>query len=326
MRKALFAAILLIASVASAQMMHGRAASPTPATTPDTMMLGPSAAAVGGTVSSVNGNTITIANGLITIDATNAKIINGPVTSGARVEVVLKSGDVAANAPLPATVIAVVTIPQVSLTGSVTSVDAAHGQFVVLGKTIVVTSETAYDGRNVKSLADVQTNELALVEANVSNGALVATRVVVMAPMPQPSTLIHGTVKSIGTDSWVITTSTKDVTVTVNAQTKIVGDPKVGDPVDVAVRTDASNAYVATTIIKVIVPGPDVHIYISMGTVQSLSATALTITDNGKQTTFVINAQTKIMPGIGGGAKVIVAATKAADGTLTALAVGPQMM
>ena len=59
--------------------------------------------------------------------------------------------------------------------------------------------------------------------------------------------LIHGTVKSIASDSWRI----DDKTVMVIPEvTKIVGNPKVGDTVDVRGRYDLKNKPVALTITK----------------------------------------------------------------------------
>jgi len=256
-RKSILFATLLLASVASAQ--HNRAMTPPPSN--DMLMIGSSAAAVSGTVSAVSGNKISLANGLVTIDATNAKIYGergaaatiSQVVPGSIVMAVVSTNSVAANAPIPASTIAIMTPAQATLTGTATAVDVAHQTLTVLGRTITVNSSTRFTAPfhgQTATLADVQPNELVSVDANASGSTLVATNVLIVAPMQQQSMIIHGTVKSIATDSWVITTREKDVTVTVNAQTKIVGDPKAGDTVDAAVRVDASNAYVAIAIMK----------------------------------------------------------------------------
>jgi len=259
-RKSIALATLLLASVASAQ--HNRAMTP-PSMNPgnDMMMIGPSAATVSGTVSSVSGHTISLANGLVTIDATNAKIYGdhgaqatvSQIVPGSIVLAVVSTNTVAANAPLPASTIAILTPAQITLTGTVSAIDVAHQTLTVLGRTIAVNSSTRFTAPlhgQTATLADVQPNELVSVEANASGATLLATNVLIVAPIQQQSMIIHGSVKSIAAESWVITTRDKDVTVAVNAQTKFVGDPKVGDTVDAAVRVDASNAYVAIAIMK----------------------------------------------------------------------------
>jgi hypothetical protein len=224
-------------------------------------------AMVSGTVSSVSGNIINVANGLVSIDATGAKIVgpNGAdgtiaaVTPGSLVVATLKGDAVAANAPLPAVTIAVSKAAAVTLTGPVTAVDVAHSTLTLLGRTIQVTAQTSFGGpmfgAGVNGLADIQPNQLATVQANPgATQSLVAASVLVMSMTLDHPGFIHGTVKSIAADAWVITDHSGDVTVTVNAQTKIVGDPKVGDTVDVLTRTDSSSKLVAISIIKSLMP------------------------------------------------------------------------
>ncbi len=254
-RKAAVLALLLAASVANAQMRHRDVISLTPAT-------------VSGTVSSVAGNIINVANGTVSIDASAAKIIDGSggqttiaaVTTGSLIVATVKSGSIAANAPIPATLIAVVKSAEVTLTGPVTAVDVVHNTLTLLGKTIQVTPQTSFGapmhGLSVIGLADIQPNELVVVQANRSGTqSLVAVSVLVMSMTVGHPELIHGTVKSIAADAWVITGHDgKDVTVTVNAQTQIIGNPKVGDTVDVLARTDSSGKLVAISIMKSLLP------------------------------------------------------------------------
>lgn len=257
--KRLALALLLVASVAHAQMRHRGG----PIQQPVMGGLVPmNVAMVSGIVSSVSGTTINIANGQIAIDASAATIVgqNGAtmtlasVTTGSLVVATLSGETVSPNAPLRAVTIAVTKYAEVTLAGPVTAVDATHNTLTVLGKTIQVNAQTSFGGpmfgANVTRLADVQPNELVMVQANPSGNALVAVSVLVMSMTVEHPDLIHGKVKSIAADAWVITDSadSKDVTVAVNAQTLIIGSPKVGDTVDVLVRTDSSNRLVAISI------------------------------------------------------------------------------
>jgi Domain of unknown function (DUF5666) len=77
----------------------------------------------------------------------------------------------------------------------------------------------------------------------------------VIAPVAPPYTVLGGTVRSISATAWVITGKDgKDTTVTINAQTKIIGDPKVGDSVQVMASVDSAHNYVAIAIVKLNMP------------------------------------------------------------------------
>jgi hypothetical protein len=266
-------ALLLLAAAASAQPTR-RGSTPQPGQPPGQPGLSPGGgytlftpSTVAGTVSAVSGNIISVANGTVTIDAGAARVVdaNGAavalssITTGSLIVATLKSDNVAANAPLPATFIAVSKPAALTLTGAVQAVDAAHNNFTLLGRTIQVTSQTSFGspflGTTVHGLADVQPNELVAVQANPAGAqSIVAVSVLVMSMHIDAPRFFHGTVKSIAADAWVITTDGKDTTVTVNAQTLIVGSPKVGDTVDVLAITDSSGKLVALTISKLQLP------------------------------------------------------------------------
>ena len=234
----------------------------------------------------VSGNLIQLANGLVTIDASGATIRGADDSSttiaaihvGDLIFAALKPGNVADNAPLPAAFIGVTSLPSVTLTGAVTSVSAANNTLTLLGRTVHVNSSTVFSGIHPNEslkLSDIVPNEIVSVDANVAGGVLVATAVHVFAPVPMPAALLRGTVKSISNTSWVITVNSKDTTIVVNAQTKIAGNPKVGDTVDVVTTTDSANNYVALTIIAEPQPPPSTgHI---RGVVKSISTTAWTV-------------------------------------------------
>lgn len=244
---------------------------------------------VSGIVTGVQGSIIQLAGGLVQIDGSQTKISGdggestvASIANGSLIFAVLKSGDVAANAPLVASVIGVTRIPQATLSGAVTSVDAANNRFVLLGRTIRVDLSTrfAFDKSRSATLASLQPNMIVVVEANAANGSLLAASILMLAPNPLPTLLVHGTVKSIAADSWVITgRDGKDVTFVVNAQTKIAGSPKVGDTVDVIASVDNANRNVALSIIKEEIKPPSLELKIK-GMVKSISSTSWTIAED----------------------------------------------
>ena len=308
-------ALTLMASISFAQS-RGRATAPVPE------KVNVSGRTVSGIVSSVQGNLISIAGGLVTIDASAAKITGEhdgqatlvSVTPGSLIFAVLTNADVALNAPLPASVIGVTRMADAILTGPVTSVDVAGSTLTLLGRKIRVTAQTTFAGADhgstTKGLADLLTNQIVAVEANATNGALVATSVRVLSPIPLPATVIHGTVKSMTTTSWVITDSRgNNVTVLINAQTKIAGSPIVGDAVDVIASVDSSNAYVAVSIVKSPFLSPMPELTHIEGHVKSISATSWTVTEDRshKDTVVIVDAQTKVVgsPKIGDAVEVL---------------------
>jgi len=270
--------LFLIATSAAAQV---RTRAITPAK-PDV-----SGNTVTGIISSVSGPFILLANGLITIDTTGAKLVGDAPAAGSPVFVVLKPGDVAPNAPLPAAYVAVTRLPHASLSGTVTAVDLANSTITLLGRTIKVTS----------SLAAVFPGQTVQVDVNNVGGVLVADGIHVMNmnPVPLPS-VIRGTVKSISNNLWIIGAQGKDVSVTVNGDTKIVGSPKVGDTVDVLLTSDNVALSIIREPVILPLPGP-VGI---TGWVKTIGATQWTIGlgPEGSKALVLpveVNASTKIV-------------------------------
>jgi hypothetical protein len=303
LRKTLAALTLLITTTAWAQN-RGHVVGPIPAPLPGTT--------ISGFVTAVNGNTIALANGLVTIDATRATITDEQgvavtITPGSLIFAILRSGT-----PLQASSIVVTKLPQVTLSGTVQAVSVATGTLQLLGITIHVDPDTSFGGNHiVRSLADIVANDVVQVQANAVGSSLVASSILVFAPMPQLPTLIHGTVKSIGTESWVITDSrARDITVNVNAQTRIIGSPKVGDTVDVLANVDSANNYVAISIM--VSPTPPTQMRIS-GVVKSIGTTTWVIgpaVGLGPDFLVQVNALTKIVgdPRVGDHVDVVVQA------------------
>ncbi|PYQ59816.1 MAG: hypothetical protein DMF58_10265, partial [Acidobacteria bacterium] len=192
-RKTLAPLFLLVAVTAVAQN-RGHAVTvpfPFPGTT------------VSGVVTAVNGTNVSLANGLVIVDVSQATITDdrgnqATITPGSLIFVILRS-----STSLQASTVIVTNIPQVTLSGPVQSVNAAAGTLQVLGLTIHTNSSTSIGGSHgIHGLSDIVANDVVQIQADAVGSTLVASSILVFAPAPQPlPTLLHGTVKSIGTDS-----------------------------------------------------------------------------------------------------------------------------
>lgn len=290
---------------------------------------------VSGVVSSVNGNTISLANGAVTIDASAATIITprGPgsmasVTFGAHVTAAV-AGDTPANAPLHATHITVVTQPDLTLAGLVQSVDRANRTFVVLGRTVHVTDATTLGGRggNPTQVMDaIAVNSMVSVAVNVSGGRLVADTIYGPVPPPTVPSLesFEAIVQSIGANQWVLQRDNTVISVKINERTIITGSPAVGDRVRVATSTDSTGARVAVIIARPIVTPPTQPTRSIVGTILGKSATAWTLQERDKmiETVVEITSETKILPGSDVGVQVHVV-VEVRNNRLIAVSIGP---
>ena len=298
----------------------------------------PAGATVSGVVSSVSGNLIQIADGAIAIDATGASINtdrgkNGTIADikpGMILFASLTTADVHANAPLPAATITATRLPDATLFGPVQSVDTTAKTITLLGRTIQVTADTSFGGILKKrdgdnpGLSDILPNQIVQVQVDATGGQLVATSILLLAPTVPEIETTRGTVKSIGTDSWVIDRERGDeITLLIDAQTKIVGSPKVGDTVEVLYRINDARAFVAISIVKFDKPPvpPILDVIRISGKVKSIDAAAWVITREGGEDKVLIDTKTKIEPGIAVGDSVEVLAQRKSDGSLLALAI-----
>lgn len=312
--------LLLLASLASAATR-----------TVDSGTRPPEGATVSGIVSSVSGNLIRLADGLITIDTTGAKLSgHSPIEPGMVVFASLTTTNVAANAPLPAAAVNATRLPDATLFGPVQSIDTAARTLTLLGRTIRVTDQTSFGGIYKRrdgaapGLGDILPNQLVQVHADAVGGQLVATSILVLAPTVPEVHATRGTVKSIGPDAWLIERERgDDLTLVIDAQTRIAGSPKVGDTVEVLYRVDSSHANVAISIIKFERPAPPpvVDIFRFTGKVKSIAAREWTITRESGDQRVVIDPQSRIEPGIATGDTVEVLAQRKEDGTVIALAI-----
>lgn len=285
------------------------------------------AATVHGLVTSVSGNIIAIAGGLVTIDASEARILVGrgeestvaAIEPGMIVFATVRANETP-NAPLVATTIAATRLADATLFGSVDAVDRTNRTITVLGRTIDITNETSFGGMlrdGNGSLDDLLPDQLVQVQTEAVNGRLVASSVLVVSQIPPNVHAARGTVRSIGAGSWTIEREGGEVlTLVIDAQTKIAGSPKVGDRVEVLYRTDSANANIAIAIARFEMPSMP-NITRVNGVVRTIGATAWTI----GTTTVKIDERTKIAPRISVGDTVEVLAEKKDDGTLVALVI-----
>ncbi len=290
-----------------------------------------SGASVTGEVTAVNGNLITLAAGLVTIDATDAKILRGDgattiaaIEPGALILATLKETDTASAGPLVASAIAILRNADVTFTGTTQSVDVAGSRFVMLGRTIKVDAGTTFVNFGDRaSIAGLQANMLVVVEADVAAGALVATRITLISAIPPRPRVVRGVVKSIGTEAWVITVDGNDTTFVVNTSTKILGTPKAGDKVEVLYTIDSAHANVALSIVKS-VEVPKLATF--TGVVKSIDGPRWTITRDDDHKDVVVNwpESTRIFPVARVGDRVEVLAIENADGTYTGVLILPR--
>jgi hypothetical protein len=290
-----------------------------------------SGASVTGEVSSVSGNLITLAGGLVTIDATDARILDGrgsatlaAIEPGALIAATLQDPGASSTGPLVATAIAILRNADVTMSGTVQGVDVAGSRFLLLDRTIRVDAGTTFvNFGDAGSIASLHADTFVLVEADVVDGALVASRVTLIAPIPSRPQHARGVVKSVGTDAWVITVDNQDTPYVVNASTRILGSPRAGDRVEVLYTLDSAHARVALSIIKSL-EAPRLVTF--TGIVKSIHPPLWVITrdDDKKDVTVDWPLSSRIPPVSRVGDRVEVVAMENTDGTYTAIAIVPR--
>lgn len=295
-------------------------------------------ATIEGTITSVNvpivggGPIVTLLGGLVAFDATGAAVryVNGhaaatdTLAAGQRVLALLDP----ATSPLRATTVVILSDrADVTFSGRVDAVDLGAGTVTVLGFTSKVTDRTVFggpfEGLGAKGLEDVRVGDMVFVEAKAGEGVLLATKVMKLGAPSDSVRRIHGTVASIGETAWTITLADgSTLAVTVGAETKVTGAPKVGDTVDVLARPQSDGSLLAVAILRS-VPPPVVTLERFEGVVKSIGTTAWTIVpkDGGAERTFAVDGQTKILGSPAVGDAVGALAKKLDDGTWLAVVI-----
>jgi len=314
--------VVLLSTIASARTR--------PVTPGKHPAISPNGATVTGIVDGVQGTLVRLADGQVAIEAKDAKIVLdrgqdgaiGDIKPGMILFATLTKSDIEPNAPLPASMITLLRVPDATLFGPVQQVDVANRTLTVLGRTIHVTDETSIGGihRDGKpELGDIQPNHIVQVATDVKNGQLVASSIIVLAPAPPQIHRARGEVKSIGADSWVIAPEKDEpLTLIVNAQTKIVGGPRVGDTVEVLYSIDSAHAFVAISIVKFELPTIPKTTRIH-GPVKSIEGSKWVVKNKNEDFTFLVTGDSKVEPGIRVGDTVEGLAAQRDDGTWVAV-------
>lgn len=261
----------LVASPLAAQVSLG-------GTTPPSATPPVQAPSVEGFVTSVDGTVLTLLGSpLLQIDIEGATIVSAdssggtatppPIEPGAYVVAIVQLPNILPPfafgfpPPLKAIWVAVRPAGMAILEGEIQAVGSSS--FSLLFRTILVNEHTVFSGYGaggpVQGLSDLKPGMQATAWVVVTSGGLLATKVEAFGPFVVPPPVsFRGVVKVIGTDSWTI----GDYTVGVTSDTKIVGDPQVGDTVDVvAIIVGPPNPMmgmpsrlVAVSIVKVLLP------------------------------------------------------------------------
>jgi len=250
------------------------------------------APSVEGFVTSVDGTVVTLLGSTpLRVDVSGASILSAdsaggtppPITPGAYLMATVEAPNVAILTfpppPLVAMTVAVRPADTAVLSGEIQSV--ASNSFSLLFRMILVDKDTIFSGRRaggpVEDLSDVKPGMQATAWVVVSGGGLLAKKVVAFGPIVVPTPVyFRGVVKEIGTDNWKI----GDMTFGITAATRIVGDPQVGDTVDVVAIVEGPpnpmmgmpSRLVAVSIVKVIPPPTPVpgRTFTFDGTVQTM--------------------------------------------------------
>jgi exosome complex RNA-binding protein Csl4 len=278
---------------------------------------------VTGHVTSIDGTTIRLFDGRITLDASRAVVRTdfgtgqlSDVKPGDRISALVRVGT---NGALQAETIHILTSPDALLTGAVDAVDATGGTITVLGQQVRVTSSTVIRGLRGAAiqLSEILPRQQVRIELDRSQPGLTAKSIVVTSPIPDIPNWFGGTVEKIEGDTWTVRNDERSLTVKVTSETHIHGTPRVGDRVFVTYKTDTAGQHTAVSIAMVVPPPPRPDVP-AAGSVTELTTTSLTIrhVGNDATVTFVVNEQTEFLGGRpAAGDRVIVFAKPAASGT-----------
>jgi hypothetical protein len=230
-------------------------------------------------VSKVNGPVLDVLGGALQVDVTNAKITGGDdrfaspvpwagILPGSRIvaQVAVPDAIPAVFPPrLSATNVVVFLANSGSLSGIVQGVGAAQGTFTLLYTSVKTNAATEWsgskaDGSPVKGLSDLTAGMQAVAVVSTDASGVTAKSVHAYANPTTRIEAFRGKVEKIDAAAWTV----DGKIVQVNADTKIVGDPKVGDVVDVLARVTIvppgmgmpSMPPVAISIVKVVTTPP----------------------------------------------------------------------
>jgi len=238
---ALVVALLLFSGGRGASADPGIALAPAAIARPST---------IDSTVTKVTGTILDLVGGQIQIDVSGATITDGdgpnvgplPSTAipvGARVVAQVTILSVLPPTsypppPLPATSVVVFLPRDGRLTGTIEGVDVPDGIFTMFYRAISTNSATTWSGVGpngpVKGIGDLVAGMYATAAVAATPGGLLAVSVDALGFVtPPPLLAFRGPVQTITPAAWTIAGRV----VQIDSNTKIVGDPQVGDIVDV---------------------------------------------------------------------------------------------
>lgn len=199
----------------------------------------------------VSGPILDVLGGSLQLDVTNAKITGGDdrfaspvpwsgILPGSRIvaQVTVPDAIPAVFPPrLPATSVVVFLTNSGSLSGIVQGIGEAQGTFTLLYTSVKTNTATEWsgtkaDGSRVKDLSDLSAGMQAVAVVTADASGVTAKSVFAYAPPTTRIEAFRGKVEAEGSTLWTI----DGKSVQVNADTKIVGAPKVGDTVDVLAK------------------------------------------------------------------------------------------
>jgi hypothetical protein len=261
---------------------------------------------VTGVVSSIEGTTVKLVDGRLTVDVSRAVVRSdsGPGTiadikAGDRISVQL-AGRSTESDVLAADFVQILRFPDALLSGEAEAVDGPSGVLTLLGLPVRVTSATILRGLRGEaiSLADVRPHQQVRVELDATQPGLAAKTVIVSSPVPDHPNTFIGVIEKIEGDTWTVRASDATVVLKTNAETQITGTPRAGDRVMVTYRTDASGQNIALSI-SIAHAQPPRSERPMAGTVTELTDTSLTVTirPTNDFARLVVNGETRFFGG-----------------------------
>jgi hypothetical protein len=274
-----------------------------------------------GTVAAISGDDLSLIGipvhfriaGPVLVALSGRTVRSGDLAAGSAVTVTAAERE--ADGRMRATAVRVRAKNPFNLTGTVSRVADDRRHVEVEGVSIGLDDRTAFSGRNasggsVRSAADLRAGMTVRVALTASSsGELRGVSLAASEPEPQSSDdqEIKGTVTSVSDTLWKV--DGRDFVV--DASTVFVGDPAVGDFVEVRFHSDGQGHDVADRIAK---EDANENEFELRGVVEAIGATSWTISGQ----VVLVNESTQIVGAPAVGDSVEAEGSKAPDGTLTA--------
>jgi len=274
-----------------------------------------------GTVASISGDDLALVGipirfrlaGPVVVALSGRSVRSGDLAAGSAVTIIAAERE--ADGRLRATSVRVRSKNPFSLSGAVGGVSDDRRHVEVEGVSITVDDRTAFSGRNssgqsIRSASDLRTGMSVRVSLTSSSaGDLRASSLAAKEPEPEPAEdqELKGTVDAIADGLWKIA----GAAFVVDESTVFIGDPAVGDLVEVRFHPDGQGNNVAERIQKEDAKDDEFEL---RGVVEAIGETSWTISGQ----VVLVNAATQVTGSPAVGDTVEAEGEKASDGTLTA--------